>query len=180
MRTEIRRGRLRESFLRRVHLARAFQASNLVGTYPIGDGNAPTNFGQRPLSSPTVFNFFLPDHQPIGEISDAGLFAPEFQIMTSVTAISSANDLQRQVERTMNNDNDPAYEVRLNLTAELAVGASVRSLIDRLDLLLMYGNMSVPMRTILVDALSQLQDPTDRVHMAIHLISIAPEYAVQK
>ena len=24
--------------------------------------SAPVNFGQRPLSSPTVFNFFLPDH----------------------------------------------------------------------------------------------------------------------
>ena len=78
----------------------------------------------------------------------------------------------------INNENDPAYEVRLNLTAELAVGASVRSLIDRLDLLLTYGDMSGRMRQILIEALEQLSDPTERAHMAIHLISISPEYAV--
>ena len=57
---------------------------------PVDDPGAPVNFGQRPLSSPTVFNFFLPDHQPTGPITDAGLFAPEFQIITAVTAIASA------------------------------------------------------------------------------------------
>ena len=86
---------LRESFLRRVQLARAFDASNRASSYPIGDGGAPVDFGQRPLSSPTVFNFFLPDHSPTGPIADAGLYAPEFQIVTTVTAITSANALRR-------------------------------------------------------------------------------------
>jgi uncharacterized protein (DUF1800 family) len=178
--TETRRGRLRESYLRRVHLARAFDAANLLGTYPITDRNAPTDFGQLPVSSPTVFNFFLPDHQPTGEIADADLFAPEFQIMTAVTAIASANALQSQVEGLMNNDDDPMNEVRLDLSNEFAIGANSRALIDRLDLLLMYGNMSVPMRRILVNALEQLPDPIERVEMAIHLISISPEYVVHK
>jgi uncharacterized protein (DUF1800 family) len=39
--SEIGRGMLRESFLRRVHLARAFDASNLASSWPIGDGGAP-------------------------------------------------------------------------------------------------------------------------------------------
>ncbi|HXV78213.1 MAG TPA: DUF1800 domain-containing protein [Candidatus Polarisedimenticolaceae bacterium] len=179
-RTETTRGRLRESYLRRVHLARAFDAANLVGSYPITDGGAPTTFGQLPISSPTVFNFFLPDHQPTGELADAGLYAPEFQIMTAVTAIASANALQRQVEGLMNDDDDPMNEVRLDLSNEIAIAANSRALVDRLDLLLMYGDMSVPMKEILVHALDQLPDPIERVEMAIHLISIAPEYAVQK
>jgi hypothetical protein len=58
------------------------------------------------------------------------------------------------------------------------VGAAGRA--DRLDLILMYGNMSLQMRQILLQALQQIPDPVDRVRMAVHLISISPEYAVLK
>jgi len=173
-------GMLRESYLRRVHLARAFEASNLSFDYPISDSGAPRTFGQRPLSSPTVFNFFLPDHQPTGVIADADLFAPEFQIITAVTAISSANQLRSQIDGVMNGNSNDLFEVRLNLTDEIAIAPDVRALIDRLDLLLMYGNMSQPMRQILIDTASRIDDLEERVKMTIFLISISPEYSVLK
>ena len=173
-------GMLRESFLRRVHLARAFDASNLAFSFPISDRGAPGDFSQRPLSSPTVFNFFLPDHLPAGPIADAGLVGPEFQIITAVTAISSANALRTQVDRAMNFDPDDTLEVRLNLNDEIAVAWDVIALVDRLDLLLMYGDMSAPMRQVLIQALLQLDDPEARARMAVHLISISPEYCVLK
>jgi uncharacterized protein (DUF1800 family) len=176
----IGQGMLRESFLRRVHLARAFDASNQTFDFPISDGNAPVDFSQRPLSSPTVFNFFLPDHQPAGPIGDAGLVAPEFQIITAVTAISSSNALRTQVDGAMNFATNDAYEVRLDLTDEIAVAADPRALVDRLDLILMYGNMSEPMRQVLIHALEQHSDPVERTELAVHLISISPEYAVLK
>ena len=178
--SEIGRGRLRESFLRRVHLARAFDAANQAGSFPIGDGGAPVDFGQRPLSSPTVFNFFLPDYQPTGEIADAGLYAPEFQIVTAVTAITSANQLRSQVNGVMNSDPEAALEVRLDLHDEIAIAGDVRALIDRLDLLLMADTMSGPMKEILVQAVSRRSDPDDRARLALALISISPEYAVAK
>jgi uncharacterized protein (DUF1800 family) len=176
----IANGMLRESFLRRVQLARAFDARNRAGTFPISDGGAPDDFGERPLSSPTVFNFFLPDHQPTGIIADAGLFAPEFQIVTAVTAITSANALNGQIRGTMNSDENDALEVRLDLSDEIAIAADPRALVDRLDLILMYGAMSNPMRQILIDALQRLPDPEERVSTALQLIEIAPEYAVLK
>jgi len=178
--SEIGRGMLRESFLRRVHLARAFDAANLASSWPIGDGGAPVDFGQRPLSSPTVFNFFLPDYQPTGEIADAGLYAPEFQIITAVTAITSANELRSQVNGVMNSDPESALEVRLDLHDEIAIAGDVRALIDRLDLLLMADTMSGPMKEILVQAVSRRNDPEERARLAIALISISPEYAVAK
>jgi uncharacterized protein (DUF1800 family) len=176
----ITKGMLRESFLRRVHFARALDAENLAGTYPISDGGAPDDFGQRPLSSPTVFNFFLPDHQPTGIIADAGLYAPEFQIVTAVTAITSANALRGQIRGVMNNDPNNALEVRLDLSDEIALASNPRALIDRLNLILMYGTMSNPMRGVLTHALDQLSDPEERALTALQLISIAPEYAVLK
>jgi uncharacterized protein (DUF1800 family) len=176
----ITKGMLRESFLRRVQFARAFDASNLVGTYPISDPGAPDDFNQRPVSSPTVFNFFLPDHQPTGVIADAGLFAPEFQIITTVTAITSANALRNQVRGTMNSDPNEALEVRLDLSNEIAIAGDPNALLNRLNLILMYGTMSNPMRGVLIRAIEQLNDPRERVATALQLISIAPEYAVLK
>jgi len=178
--SEIGRGMLRESFLRRVHLARAFDAASLAGTTPIDDGGAPETFGQRPVSSPTVFNFFLPDHQPNGPIGDAGLFAPEFQIITAVTAISSANALSGQIRGAMNYDPANALEVRLDLTDEIAIASNPNALLNRLDLILMAGTMSEPMREVLLRALTSIDDPDERVRTAIELIAIAPEYAVVK
>lgn len=40
------------------------------------------NLGQRALGSASVFNFFLPDFSPTGELSKSSLVAPELQIMT--------------------------------------------------------------------------------------------------
>ncbi len=177
--SDVGAGMLRESFLRRVHLARAFDARNMAFSYPISDSRAPVAFGQRPLSSPTVFNFFLPDYQPQGEIADAGLFAPEFQIITTVTAITSANALESQIEREMNNDPNPAMvEVRLDLREEIGMAWNTRALVDHLDLLLMHGDMSGPMRQILLTALDQLTDHETRARMAVYLIAISPEYNV--
>jgi hypothetical protein len=163
-----------------VQLARAFDAGNLAGSFPITDGGAPDDFGQRPLSAPTVFNFFLPDHQPTGIIANAGLYAPEFQIVTTVTAITSANALRGQIRGVMNNDDNDALEVRLDLSDEIAIAANPQALVSRLDLLLMYGTMSNPMRQVLVHALEQLPDPGERAKTALQLIVIAPEYAVLK
>jgi uncharacterized protein (DUF1800 family) len=178
--SETGRGMLRESFLRRVHLARAFDAANQASTYPIGDGGAPVDFGQRPVSSPTVFNFFLPDHQPTGEIADAGLFAPEFQIITAVTAITSANELRSQVQNVMNGDPIEALEVRLDLHDEIAIAPDARALIDRLDLLLMARTMSAPMKEVLLSVLERVPDPEARAKLAILLVAISPEYTVLK
>lgn len=40
-----------------------------------------------------MFNFYLPDFSPLGEVSQAGLVAPEFQILTDSTAVNTANQL---------------------------------------------------------------------------------------
>lgn len=175
--SQIGRGMLRESYLRRVHLARIFDADDVDGEFRISDNGADITFAQRPLSSPTVFNFFLPDHQPAGPIADANLYGPEFQIITAVTAITSANALRSQIEGTMNNFPSPALEVDLDFTDEIAMASNIPALLDRLNLLMMHGSMSVPMRQILVTALQQIDDPEERVHTAVHLISISPSTA---
>jgi hypothetical protein len=80
----------------------------------------------------------------------------------------------------MNSDPDDRLEVRLDLTDEIAIASDAVALVDRLDLILMYGNMSGPMRGVLVGALQQIPSSEERARMAVHLISISPEYCVMK
>jgi len=84
-------GMLREPLVRYISLCRTFNATNSSGEYTY----VPDHFSQEMLQyvvdSPSVFNFFLPNYQPIGPIAEADLVAPEFQITTSYTAVSAAN-----------------------------------------------------------------------------------------
>lgn len=48
-------------------------------------------FAQTPLRAPSVFNWFLPDYRPPGDISAAGLVAPELQLATENFVISYYN-----------------------------------------------------------------------------------------
>ena len=89
-------GKLREPVLRLTAMWRAFNAkapaADSFGEIKmIGGGNFQSNFGQNPLESPTVFNFFVPDFQQPGTIADNGLYSPEFQITTASTAYTTAN-----------------------------------------------------------------------------------------
>jgi uncharacterized protein (DUF1800 family) len=61
---------------------------------------------QRPLGAPTVFNFYEPDYQAPGTISDLGLVSPEFQIINESTSVSAANDIYTQICSGRGSNND--------------------------------------------------------------------------
>ncbi|MEM7246580.1 MAG: DUF1800 family protein [Acidobacteriota bacterium] len=172
-------GRIREPFLRRVTLARAFDASSASGTYDFTDETAWESFAQRPMSSPSVFNFFQPDHSPAGPIADAGLFAPELQITTAVTVLTGSNYLRVVVEEEVGEvftDN----VVTLNLEDELDLASDPAALIDRLDLILTAGLLSPGTRATILDAITPITDPWDRTTTAMHLLVISPDFVVAK
>jgi len=103
-------GKVREPLLRATGFMRAFgAASNLplsglttsgypaaeLEKFPAGTTRYRLNrtpaLGQSPLSAPSVFNWFLPDHSPPGLVSANGLVSPELQIITESTAVSATN-----------------------------------------------------------------------------------------
>lgn len=100
-------GKPREPLLKLVHVWRSLGAvSGDTGVFPAGNPLAgqparrrwgPTNpqdaYGQRPLGSPTVFNFYQPDYQQPGAITAAGLYSPELQIVHEVSVMAAANDM---------------------------------------------------------------------------------------
>ncbi len=73
-------GKVKEPLLRLTQLWRAYGARSSSGRYPLLASYIL--FGQGPMQSLTVFNFFSPSYAPHGEIRDSSLVAPELQIAT--------------------------------------------------------------------------------------------------
>jgi len=88
-------GKLREPFLRYMQLCLSFEASNVNGHQRNAMASIMRYFGQKPFTSPSVFNFFQSDYQPIGPVEEANLYAPEFQITNSQTIAGYMNALNR-------------------------------------------------------------------------------------
>ena len=115
-------GKLREPFLRCVNLAHAFNASAQAGYYALDCFYL--DHVEEPLRSPSVFNFYQPSYSPPGMLNEAGLFAPEFQIINAGSAITAPNYFFSAIR---NNDlhrwgsGVPAQTVRLNIDQELAM-----------------------------------------------------------
>ncbi len=199
MMDNINHGMLREPFIRYVSILKVFNAQTRNGVFHNAGFQVEEMMRQHVLTSPSVFNFFLPDYSPKGPISDAGLVAPEFQITTSTTAITSINFMEEVVVNGALNDIYELYEdieggmnpvvailknrkyfARFNLQEEVELAEDLDALIDRLDLVMVYGNLSDETKQIVKDAISQFDEKEEQVRFAIFLISISPEYTILK
>lgn len=178
-------GKLREPFTRYTHFTKAIEMEQFYGRY----WNVSYGFyqatHQMPLASRTVFNFFLPDFQPIGPIADNGLVAPEFQIhnsRTSVEYINQVNDwaVWGYVMDDWENDNP---SVTYNIEELLPLARDPEVLINRLDVLFTHGMLSERTREIIKDAITPLISDNyrfNRVRLALYLIMISPDYAIMR
>jgi uncharacterized protein (DUF1800 family) len=178
-------GRLREPFTRYTHFTKALPVEQYYGRY----WNVAYAFflatNQMPMASRTVFNFFLPDYQPIGEIADNDLVAPEFQIHNSRTSIEYINEVNDwAVWGYIMDDwesNNP--HVTYNLDALRPLARDPEVLINRLDMLLTHGSLSHETRQIIKEALYPLISDDfreNRVRLALYLMMISPDYNVMK
>lgn len=193
-------GKVKEPYLRYVQLVRTFDASSSNGRIYHIDYDAFEAFGQAPLMSPSVFNFFQPEYSPQGSISQAGLAAPEFQIMTDNRLISSINLLSYMIyEQEFFNYpltvGDPQEEpddyfhvhtrpVNLDFTDEMALINNPAALVDRLDLLLTHGSMSAQTKATIIKAMNDFRnegaDDRDVFGTALWLVMISPDYTIRK
>ena len=176
-------GKVREPYLRTVNLARAFNARATTNTYIID--YIIDDFMQQPYSSPSVFNFFKPGYSPPGPVSDAGLVAPELQIINSLTALASSNFYLNILTDGFNDGVVPrGQEVRFQFAPERALADNVPALMRRLDMVLTGGILPAEQHQIIreaVEAISKANSDDykmDRVYMAVYLISTAPEFGM--
>lgn len=176
-------GKQREPVLRLTNLFRAFNVRSNTGKYRVWNMESPLwGVGQNPLTAPTVFNFFEPNYAHAGAITQAGLVAPEFQITTETSIIGSSNTLRGITFRGLAWDQ---HLLSLDFTALLPLATrpgETGQLLDKLNLLLLTNAMSNELRTRVLTALNAIpaSNQPERVKMAIYLILISPEFAIQR
>jgi len=184
-------GKLREPLLKNTQLWRAMSASTETGRIETLNPWPPIEdwYGQGPLRSTSVFNFFQPDYGHSGEISELGLTSPEFQILTDTTTVAINNRLF-SLSFCWHSDggncweNDHGATLYLDTAREAGLAASnPAAFLDRYSLLLMSGQMSPFMHQTLLTRLNAITGSTrgrQRVQHALYLILNSPEYSIQK
>ena len=148
-------GKLREPLIRLLHYARAFEITSVqtYGLFPFDQLDEA--IAQAPYQAPSVFNFYQVDYQPLGDILDRDLNAPEFQIHTDLTSLSLANAIRTLVEEGIVDliGRRGYTQARLNIDYEVALADDLPALLDHLDLMLSAGRLSQANRQILTDRL---------------------------
>lgn len=187
-------GKLREPIVRYANFMRAFNVSSTTGYYRIWNLEDPVrSIGQNPMRAPSVFNWFRPDYSPQGPVRQAGLLAPEFQIVHEGTATSWVNFIEEKSRRETSwgraNDQQWGVDVRdylaADLTQEVSLASNAAALFDRLNLLLAANQLSSATKTVIVNALNGINASSEsgrrsRVSTAITLVMSSPEYLIQK
>lgn len=175
-------GKLKEPLLRVTQLWRAYNAVSTSGRYPIGI--AYVLFGQGPLQSPSVFNFFSPFYAPTGEIADAGLVAPELQLATEYqntlhTNIMFVYTFEWNSANVADLDPDEVY---IDISEEMGVASDIDALIDMVADKLLAGAISTTLRAEMSNMIGRVPEENGeaaRAAEAIYLVVTSPEYAYQ-
>lgn len=173
-------GKLREPVVRYASLLRQFGATSDDG-FIANTGYFLQELGkQHPLSAPSVFNFYLPAHSPAGEIADAGLVAPEFQITTSNSIVGLSNLIDLIVIADFVTDApEPFAPVSLSYDDYTDVADDVTALVDRLDIVLTGGTLDLATRQAIESVLNDIDDPNIRIRIALYMFLISSDYAVR-
>jgi len=174
-------GKVKEPLLRLTQLWRAYGAQAANGQYRLGNINAV--FGQGPLQSPSVFNFFSPLYAPPGELTDQGLVAPELQIATEYLNTTVTNTFYNVIffwNSTV--PGLPANAIVVDISQEVALAGDPEALVSRIAEKLLGGTISPTLRAEARAAVERVPAASagQRVSEAMYLVATSPECVVQR
>jgi uncharacterized protein (DUF1800 family) len=174
-------GKVKEPLLRLTQLFKAYDASSASGRYPLVASYIL--FGQGPLQSPSVFNFFSPFFAPPGEIRNSSLVAPELEIATEYLSTQYTNYMFFQAfGLNHTNQNLEEDDIFINFQEEMDIAADSNALIDMVAGKLLGGEISDTLRTEIAGMLERIPetDTAIRAAEAIYFVTTSPEYAYQR
>ncbi|MDA7539769.1 DUF1800 family protein [Akkermansiaceae bacterium] len=176
-----RYGKMREPYLTYAHLSRAFSSKNADDVFYILTDDHLDYFGQRPLMSPTVFNFYSPNYQPADEAGEGDFFAPEFEILTPLRSVLWPNLLRKNIELGFAYSPDFTHLTRdHDFKIERALVNHPENLVDRLDLIFTYGTLKQETRQIILNMMNDagLDSDEKKLWTAIYAVMTSPEYVI--
>ncbi|WP_019028960.1 DUF1800 family protein [Colwellia piezophila] len=208
-------GKVKEPILRLSSLMRLLEASSPIDFSTAGlnyqykaqfDSNATLMrlgdlaLGQRSLGSDSVFNFFLPDFAPTGELASNALVSPELQMMTESQLFTTMNVFDTFLAKGFvrnsaykNSDYAKAdllvkvkYDRLINIWQNTSGTDTDKatSVIDYLDFYLNAGQLSQSSNSVtydaVLDAIVSSSDESVRLNLAVYGLVNSPEFMVQK
>lgn len=179
--------KLREPFVRYTHISRAFPKASDRNRFWNNGVNYMNETRQHVMASPTVFNFYLPDFEPVGEMSELNLIAPEFKLHNTATAVGYINSAHawtfwNSLMYSWEGSEENPDGVRLVTSDLQAICDDTELLINRLDKLLTHGQLTDQSRQVMRNALNPMYWNWDndwrywRTRLAIYLFMISPDY----
>ncbi len=182
-------GRLRDPLVRIMHLARILRMArhDTVYWWSVG-GQFIDRTGQEMFASPTVFNFYNPDHRPSGPLFEKQLVGAPFEILDSITAVTMPNRLWEIISDGFQQPpriNQDGYSLSPSYEEFLPYADNNEALVDLIDLLLCAGRMKLATRQLILEALSSprftnQQRLEEKVQLALYLTAISPEGAITR
>jgi Protein of unknown function (DUF1800) len=175
-------GKVREPMVKFVHFVNAMGGKSKNNRNSIWWLDSPDDYlGQSPLLAASVFNFFSPAFTRAGPIAQAGLVAPEMQMVTDTQIVGSSNFFARMI-----NDHGFGFNetgrVDFDFAAFDAIAGDTNALLERVNWLFFSGGMTQTTRDIMARAINKVAatDKHERAEIAIVLATMAPEFVVQK
>ncbi len=158
------------------------------------------SIGQYSLGAESVFNFFLPDFTPTGQLASQSLVAPELQLMTESQLVTTMNVSHTLINHALVRNsafNKSEYskddvKVKLNIDSLEALWQSTqgseedkaRAVVSYLDFYLNAGQLlkanSQHSYQAILDATIPTSALDERLKMAIYGVMNAPESLVQQ
>jgi hypothetical protein len=140
--------------------------------------------GEFLFNSGSVFNFFSPLYNiPTADFTTppaSPLSGPEFQIFTSASSLTRVNDVEGMIFSQTFSGN-----TQIDLSAYASIAGNdndLGTMVDAMNLQLLHGTMSAPMRAAILTAVSAVSsgDPLGRARTASHLIVSSSQYQIQR
>ncbi|EJS4043805.1 DUF1800 domain-containing protein [Vibrio vulnificus] len=171
--------RLKEPLISMTNLYRALEAKSAdpTGRYHNSNGTFFA-FGQAPLSSPSVFNFFSPDYAPNAQMKEKGLVAPEFQILSWNNFINISNQMWSATGNSQYDSEENPKKIVVNLAPLEALANDHPALIAELSRRFLSEQISPELAVIIEQNLNQLKDhqQNNKVRNALHIILNSQEF----
>jgi len=178
-------GMLREPIVRTSQLAKSLPVDVPDGRFWRAGYDVIELVKQYPMSAPSVFNFYIPDFSPVGEISASGLVAPEFKIYDSSTSINYLNQTFAasfwDILWYSWHDEYGVEPVGLIKDELVDLIDDPQEMLNRMDILYTYGQLTDTQRQFIVDAITPITwNDLENVESALYLLLISPDFTILK
>ncbi len=183
-------GKVREPIMRLIQWVYTFSnRQSVTGKWMISKTDNRTSYlNQSPFRSPSVFNYFDVNYAPITKaFTDNDILAPELQLHNETATVGYINHIKRVIEKgVFQNFIETLTEIKPDYKEEMKFYDQPEKLVDHLNLILCAGQMSPKTKSLIHAAVTDITQRTsrdwkqDRIHLAVFMAMVSPDYLVQK